>query len=179
MDTAAPNDYWPRWTEHFAQPPPAADADTYSVMIFRVGAEWLAIPTRLCVEITHSQAIHTLPHQRNAAILGVTNVRGVLLVCISLAALLHLTPAAPTTANRRTVLADRLLVLGWSDGAVAVPVDEVLGVRRCRARDLQEIPATVARGQATYTKGILQSDEHSIGLLDEQLLCYTISRSLA
>ena len=179
LDAPASGGYSTQWAESLAQPTPATEADAHSVMIFRLGAEWLAIPTHLCVEVTGARAVHSLPHRRDVAVLGVTNVRGGLLLCISLAAILHVAADATTKAAPKTILTERMLVLGWPEGAVATPVDEVHGVRRFRARDLHDVPATVARGQATYTKGILQWDERSVGLLDEQLLCDTISRSLA
>jgi chemotaxis-related protein WspD len=179
LNAPAPEGYSAHWGEYLAQPTPAAEVDTHSVMIFRLGAEWLAIPTHLCVEVTGSRAVHSLPHRRNVAVLGVTNVRGGLLLCISLGAILEVAADVVAKAAPRTVLSERMLVLGWPEGAVAAPVDEVHGVRRFRAQDLQDVPATVAKAQATYTQGILQWDEHSVGLLDAELLCYTINRSLA
>jgi chemotaxis-related protein WspD len=179
LNAPVPAGYSAQWGEYLAQPTPAAEVDTHSVMIFRLGAERLAIPTHLCVEVTGSRAVHSLPHRRNVAVLGVTNVRGGLLVCISLGAILQVAADVATKAAPRTVLSERMLVLGWPEGAVAAPVDEVYGVRRFRARDVQEVPATVAKAQGTYTKGILQWDDHSVGLLDAELLCYTINRSLA
>jgi chemotaxis-related protein WspD len=179
LDTCPPDGYTQLWTDHVANPTAPTEVDAHSVMIFRLGAEWLAVPTHLCVEVTGSRAIHSLPHRRGVAVLGVTNVRGALLVCISLAAILNVSADVATQAARKAILSERLLVLGWSQGAVAVPVDEVHGVTRFRPQDLQEVPATIARAQATYTRAILRWDERSVGLLDEQLLCYTINRSLA
>jgi len=58
-------------------------------------------------------------------------------------------------------------------------VDEVYGLHRFQARELQEVPATVAKATATYTRAILAWQNTSVGLLDGPLLLYTLNRSLA
>jgi chemotaxis-related protein WspD len=173
-------------TEHFArsaqaEPGYAAGADTQSVMVFRLRAEWYAIRTAACLEIADVRPIHSLPHRRGGAVLGVANVRGTLLVCISLAVILGVITqpeAAPTQSRRRTAL-PRLLVARGTAGAVVFPVDEVQGMERYRARDLKDIPATVAQAQAAYTQALLPLGDRTAGLLDEQLLFYTVERALA
>ena len=59
------------------------------------------------------------------------------------------------------------------------PVDEVHGIHRCQPRELKEVPATVAKATATYTKSVLAWREKTVGCLDDQLLFYTLNRSLA
>jgi chemotaxis-related protein WspD len=71
------------------------------------------------------------------------------------------------------------LVARGTAGAVVFPVDEVQGMERVRARDLKEVPATVARAQATYTRALMALGDRTVGLLDEQLLFYTVERALA
>ncbi len=179
LDTPAPSDYSRAWTDHFAQPFTAAEANTNSVMIFRVGAEWMAVSTHSCAEVTSSRVIHSLPHRRSGAVLGLANIRGALRICVSLSVILHITAdnAADQAAQRS--VSQRLLVLNWPDGAVAVPVDEVHGVHRFRDQDPKQVPATLARARATYTKAVLCWRDRSVGVLDEQLLGYTITRSLS
>ena len=179
LETPASSDYTRTWTDHVAQPVAAVKAETHSVMIFRLGAEWMAVSTHLCAEVASSRAVHSLPHRRSGAVLGVANVRGVLRVCVSLGAILHVTAANATDQPAQGSLSQRLLVLSWPDGTVAAPVDEVHGVHRFRDADLKEVPATLARAQPTYTKAVLCWGERSVGVLDEHLLGYTITRSLA
>ena len=54
------------------------DVVTRSLLMFRLGEEWLGIATRCLVEVAPLQPIHSLPHQRSRALLGVANVRGAL-----------------------------------------------------------------------------------------------------
>jgi chemotaxis-related protein WspD len=179
LDTSASSDYSRVWTDQIAQPIVAREADSQSVMIFRVGAEWMAVPMHLCVEVANSRAVHSLPHRRSGAVLGLSTIRGVLLVCVSLSAILQVTADEATQAAERASTLQRLLVLRWPDGTVAVLVDEVYGPHRFQERDLKHVPATVGAGQSTYTKAVLSWGERSVGLLDEQLLGYTVTRSLA
>jgi chemotaxis-related protein WspD len=185
LDVPAPAGFRQTATEHFARPAQAeagyaVSADTQSVIVFRLRAEWYAIRTAVCLEIADLRPIHSLPHRRDGAVLGVANVRGGLLVCVSLAFILGVTAqpeAAPAQSRRAAV--PRLLVTRGSAGAVVFPVDEVQGMERFRARDLKDIPATVARARATYTQALMPLGDRTVGLLDEQLLFYTVERALA
>ena len=56
---------------------------------------------------------------------------------------------------------------------------EVHGMVRFRTRDLKDVPATVAQAQATYTQALMPLGDRAVGLLDEQLLFYTVERALA
>ena len=186
LDVPAPAGSGQIATEHFARPAQtesgyAVSADTESVIVFRLRAEWYAIRTAVCLEIADLRPIHSLPHRRDGAVLGVANLRGGLLVCISLAVILGVTvgpEAIPTQAQRRAAV-PRLLVARGTAGAVVFPVDEVQGMERFRARDLKEVPVTVAQAQATYTQALMPLGDRTVGLLDEQLLFYTVERTLA
>jgi chemotaxis-related protein WspD len=186
LDTPLPADFLSLATDHFARPAQTATedagaAETLSVIVFRVHAEWFAIRTAACLEITDLRPIHSLPHHRDGAVLGLANVRGGLLVCVSLASILGVTPQPETSSRqtRRGAVAQRLLVARAERGAVVFPVDEVYGVERFRARDRREIPATVAQAQVTYTQSLLSLPDRTVGLLDEQRLLHTVERSLA
>jgi chemotaxis-related protein WspD len=189
LDVPAPAGSGRIATEHFAQVEPgeqgelgiAASADTQSVIVFRLRAEWYAIRAAVCQEITDVRPIHSLPHRRDGAVLGVANVRGGLLVCIALTVILGVAaqPEAIPTQSRRRAAVPRLLVARGTAGVVVFPVDEVHGMERFRARDLKEVPATVAQAQATYTQALIPLGDSTVGLLDEQLLFYTVERALA
>ncbi|MEP6670426.1 MAG: chemotaxis protein CheW [Chthoniobacter sp.] len=156
-----------------------ARRDTDSVVIFRLGAEWLALPAGVFQEVCALRPIHSLPHRRNGAVLGIANVRGALLVCVSLHALLGIdkTPAA-NTAQRRLVH-ERLLVVGRDGERLVFPVDEIHGIHRFHPDQLGEAPATVARSTATYTRAMLPWQDKAVGVLDDQLLFYSLNKSLA
>jgi chemotaxis-related protein WspD len=186
LDVPAPAGSKQIATEHFARPEQAdpeyaVSADMESVIVFRLGAEWHAIRTAACLEITDLRPIHSLPHRRNGAVLGVANVRGALLVCISLARILGVTalPDPTPTQSRRRAAVPRLLVARGTGGTVVFPVDEVQGMERFRARDLKDVPATVAQAKAAYTRGLIPLNDKRVGLLDEQRLFHAVKQALA
>ncbi len=188
LDVPAPADSRQIATEHFAKPAEAgaahsADAGTQSVIVFRLRTEWYAIQTALCLEIAEVRPVHSLPHRRDAAVLGVVNVHGGLLPCISLAVIVGATAPAPheeiPAQSRRRASVPRLLVARRAAAAVVFPVDEVQGMARFRAGDLQDVPATIAHAPGCYTRALVQLGDRSAGLLDERLLFSAVERALA
>lgn len=78
------------WTEHFAQKRKLAAPARRSALLFRINAEWLALPTPAFQEVAERRPVHSLPHRRQGIVLGLVNVRGELLICVSLGRLLGL-----------------------------------------------------------------------------------------
>lgn len=178
LDGDPPTDYIEHWTEQARRPKGVAERATVSVLIFRIGTEWLAVQTTALTEIASLRRIHSIPHRRNGVVLGLTNIRGELVVCVSLRGILNIETVDHDADKPRTV-ASRLLVM-QRDGTRAVcPVDEVHGIERFFSRDLGTVPATVAGAAAKYTRATLTWQEHTVGLLDEQALFRTVNRSIA
>ena len=93
-------EYRREWTEHFAQPKQLAAPARASALVFRINAEWLALPTQAFQEVAERRPVHSLPHRRQGIVLGLVNIRGELLICVSLGHLLGLerTPLGPNAA---------------------------------------------------------------------------------
>jgi chemotaxis-related protein WspD len=178
LDADAPLSYLADRTAHFAAPAAADDGETRSVVIFRVASEWLALPTPVVVEVSHLFPIHSLPHRRNGVVLGLASVRGELLVCASLRHVVGAEPLAAATHEPSDTVYRRLLVLRREAVRVVCPVDEVHGIHRFHPRELKDLPTTVAKATVTHSTAILAWRGHSVGTLDDQLLFYTLKRSL-
>ncbi len=151
-----------------------------SALAFRLGNEWLALPTSMLSEVATMRPVHTLPRQRDT-VNGVCNIRGRLLVCISLPALLGLetesltaTQAVVASGNKAPA---RLLVINSTPRAVVAPVDEVEGIRTYDAATLRPVPPTL--GADHYTAALAHQDERAIGILDGPRVMRAIARSLA
>jgi len=179
LDSDLPAGHFAEWTGHFSGERKTEEAGTYSVVIFRIGAEWLALPTSVFSEVATVRAVHSLPHRRSGVVLGLANVRGTLLVCVSLGDVLDLEKAAAPKKDSAHSQHRRLLVISREGSRLVFPVDEVHGIHRCQPRELKEVPATVAKATATYTKAVLAWRDKSVGCLDDQLLFYTLNRSLS
>jgi hypothetical protein len=67
LDVELPPGYLAQWTSYIAQERLATAPDTQSVVIFRVGIDWLALPTALFVEIADERAIHSIPQRRGGS----------------------------------------------------------------------------------------------------------------
>jgi chemotaxis-related protein WspD len=178
LDGDLPADYLAEWTSHFAQPKRAEEVETRSIVIFRVASEWLALPTSVVMEVANLLPVHSLPHQQNGAVLGLASVRGELLVCVSLGQVVGVEPLAAASRERRGTVYQRLLVIRREDVRVVCPVDEVHGIHRVLPRELKDVPTTVAKAAVTYSTALLSWRGHSVGILDDQLLFYSLKRSL-
>lgn len=178
LDRDIDPDYLSRWAEHYRAKKVDTARDTESAIIFRIGAEWLALPADVFQEVCDVRPIHSLPHRRNDHVLGITNVRGALLVCVSLHALLGIGKTAAVNDSRRLVH-ERLLVVDRDGERLVFPVDEIHGIHRYHAGQLGDVPATVGKSTATYARAMLPWQDRAVGVLDDQLLFYSLNKSLA
>ena len=168
LDAPLPAEQLAQATRYLAEAPPMPVENTLSVVIFRVGEEWLALPTSVVQEIVGSRTIHSLPHRRDGALLGLASIRGELLVCFALGRILKIDAgSAPATGARS-------LVLRQAGTRSVYPVDEVYGIQHFPPHELQ----TAFAGDV-YRTGVLSWQSKSVSLLDEQLLLSTVNRSLA
>jgi chemotaxis-related protein WspD len=178
LDADLPAGHLEEWTRHVAAAERSTEAGTESVLIFRIVAEWLALPTSVFTEVATLRPVHSLPHRRNGVVLGLANIRGALLVCVSLDHVLGLEGAAAAKGDAPRADHRRLLVVSREGQRLVFPVDEVHGIHRYQPGELKEVPATVSRGTATYTRAVLTWRGKTVGCLDEELLFYTLNRSL-
>lgn len=158
-----------------AQQPGTEQGPALSCLVFRAGQEWLALPATALGEITTPCPVHSLPHRRHAAVLGVAGVRGQLLACISLATLL----GSQAAAQDGSATGMRVLVLGQGRAAIALPVDEVAGVERFAQDRVLPLPTTLSRVALPYLQGVLRSGGRHVGLLDPDRLRQALLEILA
>jgi chemotaxis-related protein WspD len=171
LDVDTPAHYAQDWTEHVAAAKPPAQSETTSVVIFRVAAEWLALPSAVFKEIAADRPIHSLPHRRNGALLGVVNIRGELLVCASLKQILGVEIGFAAAG------APRMLVIQQNGDRTVCPVEEVHGVERFDLQELKKVPATLAGAAVSYIKAVLFWRRRSVGVLDAELLFHALNRT--
>ena len=177
LDREPPRGYGASWTGRVARPRAEREESTvHSIVIFRVGAEWLGLSTRVFAEIAELRAIHSLPY-RHASLLGLANVRGELLACVSMADTLG-AQRAPVSSGR-AVRPGRLVVVGGEGGRTAFPVDEVHGIERFATRQMQPVPSTIGNGPSPFTAATVSWDARTVGYLDDTLLLEAFARILA
>lgn len=176
LDRPITTEYRQEWTAHFAREKRVAIPSKTSAVIFRIGTEWLAMPTEAFQEVAERRALHSLPHRRNGVVLGIVNVRGELLICAALDRLLRLESGPLPTRSR--VVFHRLLVSEWLGQRFAFPVHEVHGVHRFHQEDLREPPTTVARSNLNCARGVFPWRKFSVGFLDPDALFAALNRNL-
>jgi len=172
FDRPAPEGYLASWQVILDQPAAALAADTRSVLIFRLGDEWLALPTAVLVEVTPLRRVHRLPHRSAAVLAGITNVRGQLQLCVRLGGILGLAASAADPSQppptSRLVVVERSDVRGverWAFG-----VDEVAGVHQIPGASLRNAPATVRGTAVRATTALFEWQDRMVGMLDESRL---------
>ena len=149
-----------------------------SLLIFRLGEQWLAIATRCLAEVMPVSPIHVLPHRNSRGLLGVTNVRGTLVACLSLAELLDLDTQQDARRGERRVI-PRMLIMESDSGPLVTQVDEVSGIQRIPVAHIRNAKHDDKRTISRFTAGVLQWQEQSITLLDDEQLLQTMIGSLA
>jgi chemotaxis-related protein WspD len=132
-----------------------------SLLIFRLGEEWLAFRTQAVTEVTIPRPVHRVPHRSNQVFIGLVNLQGQVQLCVSLHGLLGVTALA--TSTRLVVLRDRDRADTWAFAA-----DEVSGVERVPRSQWRGVPSTMANPAVGFSQAILSWNGRSIGMLDEQ-----------
>jgi chemotaxis-related protein WspD len=171
--------YRDAWARELAPPEPPPAATDAAAMVFRIGAEWLAVPLALASKVAPAAPVHRLPHRGGGALLGVVNVDGRVLPAVSLAPLLGIaadpTAAAAIPGSGRHAF-ERLLVLAFQGRRIAVPVAEVHGVLRYAAASVRPPAATVGQAApcagmiAGVIAGVIADEAIEAGLLDAAVL---------
>ena len=118
--------------------------------------------------------MHRIPHRTNAILEGLINIRGQLLLCVSLHGLLGVEPAAPSSGEEsegeggeRESL-PRIVVIEKKTERWAFLADEVRSIRRIPQADLRGLPSTLSRAADRYSQAVFTWRDRSVGLLDEQ-----------
>jgi chemotaxis-related protein WspD len=177
LDRASPPEYRREQMEYIARRKQLPAPRRHSAVIFRINVEWFALPTESFQEVAERRPVHSLPHRQRGIVVGLVNIRGELLVCVSLGHLLGLANLQPIEVLR--TLHQRLLVGDLGGSRIVFPVDEVCGIHRFDMQQLQEPPATLAKSNYTFTRGILLWEKRTVGFLDPNLLFPALDRSLA
>lgn len=157
------------WAQRLRQPAGAVAAPDASALVFRVGAEWLAVAAAMVESVAPVAPVHRVPHRSGGALLGVVNVGGRLVPALSLAGMLGIDEAGGAAVAGRHVFA-RLLVLDCAGQPCALPVAELKGLVRYTVAHLAAPAATIDQGLGRQLAGVLSHDGLLVGVLDPGLL---------
>jgi chemotaxis-related protein WspD len=178
LERALPESYQQEWRTVLSQEKHQRQRDTRTMVVFRLGDEWMGLPADLFSEVTEMRPIHRLPHRSNNMLLGLVNIRGELKLCVSLGKLLNLDKGGKLDKGNKVRHYQRLVVIGKDSEQFVFPVSEVLGIERFNDSDLHAAPASVTLAKSTYTRGMLEVGDKRIACLDHELLLYTLVKRL-
>ncbi|MBL7213166.1 MAG: chemotaxis protein CheW [Desulfobacteraceae bacterium] len=177
LERDLPEKYKEEWTQVLVAKKEEEFPGTLSAVIFRIQGEWLALPSRVFAEIIDPGLVHTVPHRKTHALLGVINVHGEIQLCVSLQRLLGLeSEESFEDENRKRY--ERMMVVNKDGEKWVFPVDEIHGIHHVRPERFQNVPVTVAKAKSTFTRGIFGWDDKYVAFLDDELLLYTLARSI-
>jgi chemotaxis-related protein WspD len=178
LERDLPSGHLNEWTDVLAKEIPVEAPGELSVIIFRLGKEWLALPTRFVKEVRETSIVQTIPHRSNDILLGLVNIQGEIQLCVSVSDLLGLEKEDVPEQDMKRRANRRLIVVEKETDRWVFPVDEVHGIYRMHPHDLQKVPVTVAKAPFPYTRGIIHLQGKSVGRLDEDSLFDALNRSL-
>lgn len=176
-----PEGYIEDWQARLSRARSNATENTTAAVVFRIGDEWLALPNTAVAEIVAASTPHRLPHRDNTFLLGLVNIRGELSIAVSLHALLGIQPEATDndkTDAGRLQRPPRQLVLNAPGGALVMPVDEVAGMAFITQNALEAVPDTLRKSLTSFVHALFKHHDHTVGLLDEVILCETLNHKL-
>jgi chemotaxis-related protein WspD len=186
FERAPPADCIAERTTQLAQLPPEISRSD-AILIFRVGEEWTAVRVSVAVEVADPRSIHRIPHRSDNLLLGMTNVRGELHLCVSAAELLGVTssvnPLEPANTQTKKgggarATTARFVVIDHVGQRWVLAVDEVLGVRRIDTSAVSDTPTTVSKAPHPLAESVVICEGRRIGLLSAENLVASLKRRI-
>lgn len=170
--------YIAEWTSLLAGDNGPKDYAETSIVVFRIGQEWLALSTFICKQVADKRHIHSIPHRRDKILLGMVNLQGQLTLCVALNELLEINSTDMENKSLKELSEMRFLAIQKENETWVFPVSEIFGVIHTDLAKIENVPVTVSKSTANYLKGVIHWNGKNVSLLDEDLLFYSLRRSL-
>jgi len=174
LSRTAEEEYLTEWKNNLSAPRLDKNIHLKSALAFRMGDEWFAIASRYVKEITHCDKHHTLPHRKNHVLRGLVNVRGELLLNVSLGYLFKVSKSE--TESRYTQ--ERYIVIDDGDEQFAFPVTEAREIIHYDNNNIQATPSTLRKDTSCFVKGIIRHKDTDVGILDSDLVFTALHKNI-
>ena len=174
-----PLDYRRQWTTLLAQDAVERTEaqSTASVLIFRLGDQWLALPTSLIRSVSRLLPVRRLPHRSGRILRGLVNVEGIIRLCASIHPLFG-TVADEPSDDKGAANKSRLIMVEKEGDNWVFSADEVHSLHRYRPDEMNPSPVNASRDAAPLTTGAFLWRDRQIGLINEDELIEALNRSL-
>lgn len=171
-------DYINEWKNIISQPRKEIESERISVLVFRIGDEWFALPNKIVKEITHCSNHHSLPHRKNDVLRGLVNIRGELLLCVSLGYLFELNKG-DKEANNLPQIHERYIVIEDEEDNFVFPVSEVKNILRYNPNELKNPPSTMQGLSRQHISGLIKHNDNNIGILDSDIVFDSLRKNVS
>lgn len=162
FEKTPPAGYLKQWQKEILSKKEEREKGDVSVMVFRLGNEWLALPVENLQEVVETRSVHRIPHNEGVYILGVVNVGGEINTCYSLMNLLEI----EENIERNEGELQRLIVLVINGERFVLPVCEISGLARYSTADLLPAPATLGKKMGDYLNGMFHHQKQQVAALN-------------
>ena len=177
LNRTTPEGYDDEWADVLASEKSAKSMNTISAVMFRLGAEWLSLPVNMINEITLLRNIYDIPHNQNKKIRGMVNIRGELIICMSLGYLLGVEKPEDDLIDEERPI-NRLIMIRESNGHIVFPVSEIDGIIHYDPEKLSSAPDTVKNSKLNFIHGVTSVNNKTIGCIDHTTLLESIASTL-
>ncbi len=166
FERVAPSGYLSQWRKEISEKEITNNSKDNSVLIFRVGQEWFALPAVALGEIANERTIHRIPRNMNRFISGIVNITGEIKVCYSLRELLGLSSISGINKKEDKHKPKRLVVIELDEKDYVFLVDEVKGLYLYSDSDLLPVPSTLDAANALLLLGTINQFNHQIAIFN-------------
>ncbi|WP_435011825.1 chemotaxis protein CheW (plasmid) [Tundrisphaera lichenicola] len=174
FERKAPEGYLAEWAELLGRPVQAGSTDSTSLLVFRLGREWLALSLSVVAEVTEPRPVHRVPHRTNRVLSGLVSLRGQLQLCVSMHGLLEVDPPDPSD---ETPASPRLVVIRQGTDSWTFPAEEVVGVQSVPLDRLEKVPSTLANPAGSFSRAVFAwGSGRSVDVLDEPRIFQALRR---
>ena len=177
LNRPSPVGYGDEWTEILAAEKATKKLNLHSAVVFRLGAEWLALPVNIINEITLLRNIYDIPHNKNRNIRGMVNIRGELIICMSLGNLLGVEKPDEGLFDEHHSI-NRLIMIKENSGQVVFPVSEIDGIAHYDPLKIKNAPDTIRNSKLHFIDGITTVKNKNIGCINHDSLIAKIAANL-
>lgn len=170
FERPAPDGYIHDWTTSIADAVPQVEEQNESVVSFRLGEEWLGLPTKAAAFVASEVALRTLARRSNQVFTGLCLFLGELALAVSLRGLLG-------TGKSRT-RGVRWIAMGDGASRWVFDVDELSGVVRYAPSAKLTTPTSTRPVVQSFLTCVIRSSDRDIGVLDPDKLSAAFLRSI-
>lgn len=170
--------YIDRWTSLIGEAGEENPPEGEAVVIFSLGTDHFAIAAKAFCRIIDSRKVHSVPRRSKGVLEGVLNFQGRLRCCINMREFLGLNDVDSTKSDERADRYGRMLALQDRNDYWIFSVSQIYGVYRLEPSSVKNVPVTIVKSSKNYLKGIFDWNGTHVGLFDDELLFYSLNRSL-